>query len=896
MPAAGRKRGARDATNFTQACAIVGFPDSGAHLRNMAFYNLGRCMLQLAVQDKPVMAARTGRWHRLQSLMVPVTRSTKAQMQKPDVSPRPERAPVLNAIIVGAGFAGLGMAVALRKQNIADFFILEKSADVGGVWRDNSYPGAACDVPSHLYSFSFEPNPRWSRIFSPQAEIHEYLRHCAGKYDLLRHIRFGSEVSAAEYSEQHAVWIVTLTDGTKLTATFLITGTGQLNRPAYPRLPGIKDFKGHSFHSATWDHGYALEGKRVAVIGTGASAIQFVPAIAGRVAQLKVFQRSPAYILPRPDRAYSDLEKTVFRLAPWLMKLHRMSVYTQYESRALAFTRFKGLMKLAAGLPFRSLLAQQVKDKTLRAKMVPDYPIGCKRILLSSEYLATFARPNVALLTEGIKRITPEGIETADGQHHAVDAIIYGTGFAATEFLAPMRIKGRGGKELNAEWHQGAQAYLGITVPGFPNFFMLYGPNTNLGHNSIVYMLESQIAHVMRCLRTMRASRTNTVEVETVPYTRFNAHVQRRLAKTVWNGCQSWYVDAQGHNSTNWPGFTLSYRWLTQRASLAAYRFTHVADVPEGGGPTIEIAEPGGFVERANAAVLRGFLRCAFRTVIGPPVGPTGQRRWVDMLALLMPGRSGVLRHQTAVAGMPVEVVAPGPGDTVAVMLYLHGGAFCLGGASTHRSITSHLAYESGMSVWVPNYRLAPEHPYPAALDDAMATYRALLSQGYAPGSIVLAGDSAGGALALALAIRLRDQGETVPAGLILISPVTDPTLSGTSLADKSNLDPMIRHDWLEQGLRWYQCPPDTAAHAPLKTHLEGLPPTLIQVGDREVLLSDASRLAEHAAQCGVDCRIEIHRARWHVFHLQSFYLRSAVRALQTLASFARERITARRY
>lgn len=812
-------------------------------------------------------------------------------MPDPDVTRSPDSRAGLSAIIVGTGFAGLGMAVALRKQGITDFVILEKTADVGGVWRDNSYPGAACDVPSHLYSFSFEPNPRWSRFFSPQSEILDYLRHCAEKYELLRHIRFGAEVSEAAYDGKSALWTVTLTDGSSLVANLLITATGQLSRPAYPRLQGIEDFKGHSFHSAAWDHGYALEGKRVAVVGTGASAIQFVPAIAGRVAELKVFQRSPAYILPRPDRAYSELEKTLFSVAPWLMKLLRLSIYVRYESRALAFTRFKGLMKIAAGWPFRRLLDRQVKDAALRARMVPDYPIGCKRILLSSDYLAAFAQPHVALLTEGIRRITPEGIETVDGRHHAVDAIIYGTGFAATEFLAPMHIKGRGGQELNAAWRQGAQAYLGLTVPGFPNFFMLYGPNTNLGHNSIVYMLESQIAHVMRCLQAMHASQANSIEVQTLPYTRFNARVQRRLADTVWNGCRSWYVDARGHNSNNWPGFTLSYRWLTQRGSLAAYRFTHTENVAAGKAATVEIAEPGGRLEAANAAFLRGFLRLAFRAFIGPPVGPIGQRRWTAILSLLMPGRRGVVRSQTVVSGVPVEVVVPRAGKAQGALLYLHGGAFCLGGPSTHRSITSHLAYESGMSVWVPDYRLAPEHPYPAALDDVTAAYRALLSQGHAPGSIVLAGDSAGGALVLALAISLRDRGEAMPAGLMLISPVTDPTLSGASLTEKADADPMVRRGWLAQGLQWYRCPPGTRAHAPLKTQLGGLPPMLIQVGDREILLSDATRLADHAAQCGVDCRIEIHRARWHVFHLQSFYLRSAVQALQTLARFARARV-----
>ncbi len=487
-------------------------------------------------------------------------------------------------IIIGTGFAGLGMAVALRKQGIENFLILEKSADVGGVWRDNSYPGAACDVPSHLYSFSFFPNPNWTRKFAPQGEIHAYLRDCAKKFDLLRHVRFGAEVSAAQFDEVRQHWTISMTDGTVLRAEILITAMGQLSRPAFPKMEGQDTFQGKAFHSAQWDHGFDMAGKRVAVIGTGASAIQFVPAIADKVKTMAVFQRSPAYILPRPDRAYSALEKALCRWVPWLMRLHRLAIYVQYESRALAFTRFKGLMKYAVGIPVQRLMKQQVTDPALRQRMTPDYQIGCKRILLSSGYLAAFNRSNVNLVTQGIRRITPTGVETADGQMHPVDAIVYGTGFAATEFLAPLSIKGRGGKDLSAAWSPDTKAYLGMTVPEFPNFFMLYGPNTNLGHNSIVYMIESQTRHVMRCLKKMNSSNSKVIEVLPKVYEQFTSDVQRGFASTVWNGCTSWYVDARGYNSTNWPGFTLSYRWLTRTASLNAYRF-HGSENAMAGAP-----------------------------------------------------------------------------------------------------------------------------------------------------------------------------------------------------------------------------------------------------------------------------------------------------------------------
>jgi cation diffusion facilitator CzcD-associated flavoprotein CzcO/acetyl esterase/lipase len=803
------------------------------------------------------------------------------------------RAAPLAAIIVGAGFGGLGMAIALRKAGVEDFLLLEKAADVGGVWRDNSYPGAACDVPSHLYSFSFEPNPAWSRAFAPQREIFEYLQHCARKYDLQRHLRFGSEVQQARFDEQHDLWTLTLVDGTILTTRLLISATGQLSRPKLPTVPGLADFQGRSFHSAAWDHGYGLAGKRVAVVGTGASALQIVPAIAGTVQQLTVFQRSPGYIMPRQNRAYSALEMALCRWLPWTMTLHRAGIYLAYESRAIAFTRLQGLLKWVVGLPFKRMLARQVSDPGLRAQLMPDYPIGCKRILLSSQYLATLAKPNVALVTAGIRRVTADSIETADGKRHRVDAIIYGTGFAASEFLAPMRVIGRSGLALHDAWRGGAKAWYGLSVPGFPNFFMLYGPNTNLGHNSIVYMLESQIAHVMRCCKAMKAAQASRVEVDAAACAHYNLRIQQRLARSVWHGCSSWYVDEAGHNANNWPGFTLSYRWRVRYAGLDAYRFS--SGVPAGSAALSisRLAEPQAWPERWQAAFQRGFLRACFRTVIGPPYGPLAQRLAVRLLSPLMPGARATTIAQIRVGDLPVEVVTPRGDCGSGVMLYLHGGAFCLGSPSTHRSITTHLAIASGMPLWVPDYRLAPEHPYPAALQDVQACYHALLAKGYQAQQIVLAGDSAGGALALALALTLRASGATAPAALLLMSPVTDPTLAGPSLQTQSAADPMIRQGWLEQGLRWYNCPFDAPVHQPLAQDLHGLPPMLIQVGEQEILLSDSTRLAEHAARCGVACRLEIHAARWHVFHLQSFYLRSAVRALQTLGAFARERVAA---
>ncbi|KQQ97678.1 alpha/beta hydrolase [Massilia sp. Leaf139] len=796
--------------------------------------------------------------------------------------------PIHETLVIGAGFGGICMGVALRRAGVDNFLILEKSADVGGVWRDNTYPGAACDVPSHLYSFSFAPNPDWSHTFARQAEIHAYLHDCVRRFGLAPYIRTRTAVEGASFDEARALWVVRLANGERLLARLLVSAAGLQGRPILPRIPGTESFRGQAFHSAHWDHGCALAGKRVGVIGTGASSTQFIPEIAPEAAQLSVFQRSPSYLKARGGRAYPRWQQTLFRRLPPLMRLHRGLIYAKYEARALAFTRMKSMMWLAVGKPFKAMLAREIPDTQLRAKLTPDYPIGCKRILLSDDYLSVFSRPNVALVTEPIVRVTPDGVETGDGRHHPLDVLIYGTGFAATDFLAPMAIRGRAGRSLNDAWQDGASAYLGMTVPGFPNFFMLYGPNTNLGHNSIVYMLESQVAHVMRCRAALRAAGAASVEVEGQAHTAFDGRIQERLATTVWQGCRSWYHDRKGRNSVNWPGFTFSYRFLTRHASLLAYRFTSPIPGQPGG---VEVAAPRAWPERLAAAFQRAFLRTCFKPLIGPPFGAVTQRRFVALLSPLMPGVRGLTFEQLRVGALPVEIVTP-PRAGEGALLYLHGGAFCLGSPRTHRSITTRLARGAGVPVWVPDYRLAPEHPYPAALDDALACYDAMLAAGIPADRIVLAGDSAGASLALASALRLRERragSYTAPAALALVSPVTRMQHADAG----STPDPMVRSSWVRQGAAWYACPADACVHDPLHCDLGGLPPMLLQVGDQEVLLPDSLRLAEHAAACNLPCRLEIHRARWHVFHLQAFYLRSAANAIGALAHFARERIAA---
>ncbi len=473
--------------------------------------------------------------------------------------------------IIGTGFGGIGLAIRLKKAGFNNFTLFEKAADVGGVWRDNTYPGAACDVPSHLYSFSFEQDLGWLNRYGKSAEIYQYLRHCTDKYDLRPHIHFNTEIAAASFNESKGIWTLQTTQGDLHQANIMVAAVGQLNRPAYPNIKGLDSFAGKTFHSARWDHDYDLTGKRVAVIGTGASAIQFVPEIVAQVAHLDLYQRSAPYVLPKPDKAYPPVEKALFKHIPLLQSLDRAWQYGFHEVRLLGFTTSVNETVLVEYL-FQKHIREVIKDNKLRHRLTPDYPIGCKRILVSNDWYKTMLSPKVNIISDGIAEVVANGIRTSDGKVHEVDAIIYGTGFAATDFLAPMHITGLNGQDLKQVWQHGAEAYLGLTVSGFPNLFMLYGPNTNLGHNSIVYMLESQFNYILDALEKMQAKGLRYLDVKAGVQNGFNADIQQRMKKTMWaQGCTSWYQTAEGKNTNNWPGFTFDYRQRTRSIKLDEY-------------------------------------------------------------------------------------------------------------------------------------------------------------------------------------------------------------------------------------------------------------------------------------------------------------------------------------
>jgi YD repeat-containing protein len=474
-------------------------------------------------------------------------------------------------VIVGAGFGGIGAAIELRRHGFDDITILERGADLGGTWFHNTYPGAACDVPSHLYSYSFATRRDWSRLCSPQQEILGYLQGVARDHDVARHVTTGTEVERCSWDDEERRWTVTSTDGRSWDADAVIVAAGQLHRLAYPRIPGIDSFAGASFHSAAWDHDVDLRGKRVAVVGTGASAVQFVPEIAKQVAHLTVFQRSGNWFLPRKNHAYPGPVKALIAYVPGLQALRRRFLFHYGESLTAMIRNPRTFGRLGKARA-RLFMRYQLRDPEVRRKAWPDYTFGCKRVLFSSHWLPALQRPNVELVTDAVTAITPTGVVTADGLEREVDVLIWGTGFRTTDFMFPMEIAGTGGRTLRDAWADGAHAHLGMTVPGFPSLFVMYGPNTNTSGGSIIVYLEAQAAYIRQALELVRTSRAAAIDVRPEVEAASDRAVQARFAGTAWTQCDSWYRDESGRIVTNWPGYMREF--VQQTRTLDPSEFT----------------------------------------------------------------------------------------------------------------------------------------------------------------------------------------------------------------------------------------------------------------------------------------------------------------------------------
>jgi cyclohexanone monooxygenase len=470
--------------------------------------------------------------------------------------------------VIGAGAGGIAMGIALKRAGF-EFTIYEKSDGVGGTWRDNTYPGAACDVPSHLYSYSFEPHPWWSRTYATQPEILAYLERCTDQYGIRQHLRPLTAISEARWDASTRTWALTGSTGEKFSADVVVSGLGMLNVPHTPVIEGAERFRGSSFHSSQWDHSASLSGKRVASIGTGASAIQYVPAIAPEAEQVLVFQRSPIWITPRVDKAYSPEQQHLFAKFPLVARLHRFGIWRTYQRGNPRADSEQTVMMTELA---RSYLARKIEDPTLREALTPDYPVGCKRPLISRNWFPALLLPNVRLITEPIVEIIEKGLRTADGESHEVDTIIYGTGFKANEYLSTIDVIGESGHHLHETWKEGAEAYLGLSVPGYPNFFMLYGPNTN-GMTSIIFILEAQVHFIMGALRAMRRLGIGALDVRPRPTARYNEQIQSKMDRSVWTaGCTNYFRTPSGKVVTQLPYSGARYWARTRIFPIWCYR------------------------------------------------------------------------------------------------------------------------------------------------------------------------------------------------------------------------------------------------------------------------------------------------------------------------------------
>ncbi|MDJ1182479.1 flavin-containing monooxygenase [Roseofilum casamattae] len=474
----------------------------------------------------------------------------------------------LEILIIGAGFAGLGMGITLKKAGITSFKIYEKANNLGGTWHHNTYPGCGCDVPSFLYSYSFAPKSDWTRDYPKQKEILTYLEDCAEEYEITRHIHLNTEISEAVFNEKETIWNVSTSSGEQLQANIVISACGQLNNPKIANIKGRETFQGTQFHSARWNHNYDFNGKTVGVIGTGASAVQFLPVIAQQVKKLIVFHRSANWVIPKSDRQLTEFDHWLFRTFPFLMTLYRWSVYLYFESLLVTINLQKdGIAGKIAAIWLNNYRESRVKDERLKEVLRPKEPVLCKRFLLSSNYYETLQLPNVEVIDQPIDKITENAIATTDGKEHEIDALIWATGFQSTKFLSSLKIVGPHQKSLHETWENGPQAYKGIVVPDFPNFFMLYGPNTNLGSNSIVFMLECQANYIRSCIEMMQEQGITNLKVKPETNTEFNEKLQESAEKTVWmNNCSSWYKNEDGKLTNNWPYSSVRYWFATRKA------------------------------------------------------------------------------------------------------------------------------------------------------------------------------------------------------------------------------------------------------------------------------------------------------------------------------------------
>lgn len=806
----------------------------------------------------------------------------------------------LDVLIIGAGFSGICAAIRLGQNGIDNFALFDKCEGIGGTWWLNTYPGAACDVPSHFYCFSFEMNPDWSRLYAPQPEIQKYIEHCATKYGVRDRIHLGREIKDLRFDEQEQLWVVSFSDGATRRARHVINGSGGLHKPKIPDFEGRADFAGAQMHTARWDPSFAPAGKRIAVIGSAASAIQVVPQMAKTAASVTLFQRTPNYIALRDDFAYSDADRTAFRADPTKMRDIREELFQDRDTRLYPIVVNPAIRKIA-GDDIKKSMRAMVEDPNLQDQLMPGYEVGCKRILISDDFLPALNRDNVTLVTSGVSRITPDGIITSEGEAIALDAIVYATGFDIEGHVQSLNISGPNGVTLADIWKTRTDAYKATMVPGLPNYFMVTGPNAGVGTTSVVFLIEQTVDWIVEMIKI--AGRDNRVEVKAEACARFSDDIQRRLEETVWaSGCDSWYIAANGRIETLFPGNAQDFANQMNGIDRSDFTFSKIAEPLRGPEPqwapareTRRTESPDRKLDPTIKAVLTSPEAAASPKMhLMTPEDARGHYRGMVQkleaaLSVECPTEDGQMLLEGRALDYrlyrPATAKPNGP-----AMVFFHGGGWVIGDLDTHDNTCCTLANESGICILSVDYRRAPEHPFPTPLFDGRDAFlwvrEKAASLDLDPDAIGLGGDSAGGNIAAVVSQMLRDAGGDQCAWQALIYPSTaanHTTQSSRECATGYGLDAELQ-EWFASHYIPKGTDPDDPRISPLRAeNLADLPPALIATAGFDPLRDAGADYAQALKAAGVSVQYREYPDLIHGFGSWAGIVPSAAAALKDI-------------
>jgi cation diffusion facilitator CzcD-associated flavoprotein CzcO/acetyl esterase/lipase len=787
-----------------------------------------------------------------------------------------------HAVIVGAGLGGICAGYHLLKAGISDFTILEREREPGGTWRDNSYPGCACDVPVALYQFSFAPSLKWRHLFPRAVEMKSYVDDLVTNLNLAPRFHGGDGGRSASWNDSAQRWLIRTDAGAEYETPILIVALGQLNRPKLPDIAGRDTFAGPSFHSARWDHSVSLEGKRVGIIGCAASAVQIIPEVAKIASRLTVFQRTPNWLLPRLDREITEEEMALLMTAPHVAQLTRDQIYEQADYLFWQAFQWTPVGRAAYTRASIMHLEAQVPDAELRRKLTPDYPIGAKRILFADDYYPALMRSNVTLETDVIDRITSRGVSMRGGRLHDIDVLVYATGFETTDWHWSMSVHGRGGVNLAETWKDGPEAYLGITVSGFPNLFMLYGPNTNLGHNSITFMLERQSEYIAQAITQMNRRGIRSIEPKRELQDHFNRDLQAKLAHTVWADpqCSSWYKNAAGKITQNWMSHTREYAAAVKTVNFEDFMITHPPLSPKLDPVIRQLLE---LIRSIGRPPLETLSISEARQLAAEGVKPVG--------GTPEPMRSV---EEVSLGDFRVRVYTPDAFGPMPGLVYFHGGGWSICDLDTHDVPCRAIAKRAGAIVVSVDYRLAPEHKFPIAVEDALAATKWVAANaeklGIDPLRISVGGDSAGGNLAAVVCHRIRDEGGPSIASQVLVYPGVDlssfETNSHREFAEGHQLTRGLMEWFRDQYLRSLDDAKHPHASPLLASNFKELPPALVITAQCDPLCDEGEAYANKLRMAGVAVEYKCYAGMIHPFWSWSGAVPQAVEAFQQVADF----------